>query len=496
MKSILETVDFGNEAADDVDLDELSTYFVEQVGFRKFAEPRNKFAIAHARKGVGKSALLQWVAYCVPKTDNEAIVIKCRGADLVRGRFRLTAPLVEPNDFIRDWMIRLCAIVNRHIATSLNIAMTDDRITIIETAEIEGFKSRNLVGCLLDRFSKMFHGGGPVKLPATDEIEIMKRVKNRRVWILIDDLDATFQNTPQECLALATFFSACRYLLQDVKDLMIRVTMRTDVWSMIRRYDEALDKVEQYAHEVLWQQSDFLKLLSLRVKASMVANNINLPVIPAHVTEADAQEKLLESVFVPKMEWSDRLVDTYKVIYTLSYERPRWAVQLCKLAQEAAIRNHSILISKDYIDQVWGEYGAKRIADLVAEHKHQCPNVLELLNSFRGASRLMSRDELFGWINNRVVEHMTPKIEGSLAKTPIEIAHFLYRLGFILARSDDASGNYEHYRFDQMPDFLSSRTDDDFGLKWEIHPCYREALDIKKLDRSHRERFGRMRRRT
>jgi len=73
------------------------------------------------------------------------------------------------------------------------------------------------------------------------------------------------------------------------------------------------------------------------------------------------------------------------------------------------------------------------------------------------------------------------------------IAHFLYRLGFIVARSDSANGNYEHYRFDQMPDFLTARTDADFGLKWEIHPCYRQALDIKKLDRSHRERFGRLR---
>ena len=137
----------------------------------------------------------------------------------------------------------------------------------------------------------------------------------------------------------------------------------------------------------------------------------------------------------------------------------------------------------------------KRIANLVAEHKHQCPQVEELLTAFRGATRLMERNELLQWINNRVSEHMEPVIEGTRTRKAMHIAHFLYRLGFILARSDSPDGGYEHYRFDQMPDFLTSRTDHDFGLKWEIHPCYREALDINKLDQSHRARFSRLRKR-
>jgi hypothetical protein len=344
MQKILSQIDFGNEAADDVDPTELATYFVEHSAFARFAQARDKLVVAHARKGVGKSALLQWILYKVKQGDKDALVIKCRGADLVRARFNLTTPLTQPNDYIRDWMIRICAIINRQLATTLNLALTDDKITLVENAELDGFKSRNLVGCLLDRFQSLLERGGITKLKIKDEIELMKRAKNRRVWLLIDDLDATFQNTPQESIALTTFFSACRYLLQDVKDLVIRVTMRTDVWALIRRYDEALDKVEQYVHEVLWRQSDFLELLALRVKNSMQLSNIPLPHVPSHVSKADAQERLLESLFVSKMEWATNMVDTYKVLYTLSYERPRWAVQLCKLSQEAAIRHNDSLI--------------------------------------------------------------------------------------------------------------------------------------------------------
>ena len=85
-------------------------------------------------------------------------------------------------------------------------------------------------------------------------------------------------------------------------------------------------------------------------------------------------------------------------------------------------------------------------------------------------------------------------IDGKRVRDQISIARFLYRIGFLVARSENADGSYEHYRFDQMPDFLSARTNEDFGVKWEIHPCYREALDIQKLNKSHKGEFHRLRR--
>ncbi len=494
MDQILRGLDFGNEAADDVDPNELASYFVEQAAFGNFIAQRKKFLVATARKGVGKSALLQWIAHKVSTRDPEAVVIKIRGADLVRSKFKLDSPLITPNDYIQDWMVRLCAVVNRQLAAQLNIALTDDQITLVETAEIEGYKSRNLIGCLLDRLQTLLDKGRiTTKIGIKNEIEILKRVKDREVWIIIDDLDATYQSTAYESITLATFFSACRYLTQDLRGIYFRVSMRIDVWALLRRYDESLDKVEQYVSEILWYQRDFLRLLALRIRASLEINKIAVAPPPATASQEDVEERLLRLAFVEEMPWADRMTDTYKVLYTLAYERPRWAVQLCKLAQQAALRKRKTRIDKESIDEVWGEYGQKRISDLVVEHKHQCPQIEELLNGFRGSARLMTREELFRWINNRISNHIDVHIEGEVVRSPKEIGRFLYRLGFILARSDNDAGEYEHYRFDQMPDFLSARTDEDFSVKWEIHPCYREALDIKKLDRSHRERFSRLR---
>jgi hypothetical protein len=508
--SVLETLDFGNEAGDDVSPEELVGYFVEQRAFQQFLDSRKRILVATARKGVGKSALLKWTAYRVQQNDPDALVISVRGADLARNNFALQSAPTNANEYTHDWMARICAVVNRHLARELNLALSDDKITLVETAELEGYKSRNLVGALVDRMTSLVvsKDRATIKIPARNEIELLKRAKDRDVWIVIDDLDATFQNTSAESLGLATFFAACRYLTQDMKGVFFRVSMRTDVWALIRRYDEALDKTTQYVSEILWGSEDFLELLALRIKANALHRGTPLPRKGRGESPRSYKERLLGTAFVPKMQWGDsrqpsdmqptltapRMVKTYRVIYTLSYERPRWAIQLCKLAREAALRKHARRIGKENIDEVWGEYGAKRIEDLVAEHKHQCPQVNELLNAFRGAVRLMTRSELFTWIKNRVSEHLEVTIEGARTRTARDIARFLYRIGFIVARSENPDGQYEHYRFDQMPDFLLSRTDDDFSVKWEIHPCYRQALDIRKLNQSHRERFVRQRR--
>src|SRR5205807_2518613 len=159
-----------------------------------------------------------------------------------------------------------------------------------------------------------------------------------------------------ESLELGTFFSACRYLTQGMKGVFFRISMRTDVWALIRRYDESLDKVEQYVFDILWHQDEFLHLLYLRIKHQIEKSGGKLPFVPGHVLPQDAEERLLGRIFAPKMDWGTnvelgiRQVDTYKVIYTLAYERPRWAIQLCKLAQGSELRHRHDVITKEDID--------------------------------------------------------------------------------------------------------------------------------------------------
>jgi len=50
-KPLFHTIDFGNEAGDDVDPAELSTYFGEQDLFNDMLNRKQKIAVAVAKKG-------------------------------------------------------------------------------------------------------------------------------------------------------------------------------------------------------------------------------------------------------------------------------------------------------------------------------------------------------------------------------------------------------------------------------------------------------------
>jgi hypothetical protein len=102
--------------------------------------------------------------------------ISVRGAQLVRNKFGLSSQLFNANDYTHDWMVRLCALVNRRLARELKLAITDGQIMLVETAELAGYKSRNLVGSLADRLQTLLEKGrGVTKIRATNEIELFKR---------------------------------------------------------------------------------------------------------------------------------------------------------------------------------------------------------------------------------------------------------------------------------------------------------------------------------
>lgn len=321
---ILRRIDFGNEAGDDVQASEILNFFVEQASFEKFLNPTKSILLATAKKGVGKSALTRWIEAKIKEGyGDDVIIISCKGSDLVRSNFKLSSELKLPNDYIRDWMIRICALVNRRIGSELNLAFGDDAITLVESAELDGFKSRNLVSALTDRLRKSIpQQASAEKLHATNEIELLKRFDGKRVWFLVDDLDATYQRTDQENLELSTFFSACRYLAAQVTGINFRITMRTDVWPLIRRFDESLDKFEQYVHDITWSQADFRTLLSKRIKYQMESLRIEIPPFPQYSSEIEIEEHYVNQIFEAKTLWNKSERPMYQIIYTLSYHRP------------------------------------------------------------------------------------------------------------------------------------------------------------------------------
>lgn len=473
---------FGNEAGDDEDIEILNSYFVEKPDFERFYSPNTRIAFVRSRKGVGKSALLKQSLFRRKQTSSPELLIHLKASDLVALQ---DVPSGSPDELVYGWQQRICTQINRELGAILKVGFTDDAILLIESSELAGFRNRNLISALFDRLSIKGLGAEieRVRLNTADPQALLSRVLDKQditVWLFVDDVDATFLNTEHERLKASTFFSACRNLVSSVNGLCIRAAVRTDVWSVLAQHDEALDKCEQYMLDLTWSTAETGHILANKI-LSFFKRYYPDDSRYAALSSPQDERDIRQIVFKEPFPWGGRSLDSYRPIHVLSAGRPRWAAQLCKLAGKDAFEKATSLISLGHVKAVLRTYGQHRINDLYKEHRHQCPALQDIVESFSGGQRRFTSDQLLDHIANRVIKRIgTPTIDGiTVEKGTLSVAHFLFRCGFIAARNDADPTGLGFIRFEDRPNLLATRVNLDDGLEWEIHPSYREVLRIQ-----------------
>ena len=208
----------------------------------------------------------------------------------------------------------------------------------------------------------------------------------------------------------------------------------------------------------------------------------------------DAERALVELAFEGSMQWGRGTRPPYVVLHTLSKHRPRWVVELAKAAATGAVkRRHNLITHEDIVAELV-TFGRRRIEDTVAEFKSQSPEIDELIAAFGRAKEQLSTAELLRVIDNRILTHLQPHITGVTGKpSNLAIARLLFEIGLFYGRRDLPDGEYVHFSFSERPFLFKTRTSIDDGLSWEIHPVFRQALEIRDAGG---EEVGRGRRRT
>lgn len=472
---------FGNEAGEDEDLQILNSYYVEKPGFRHFYNARNKFQIVRSRKGIGKSALLRKTYYDVAIDGND-LSIYVKGSDLIALQ-KINSD--TPHHLIYGWQQRICSRISMEIGKNIKLALSDDKISLVESAELAGFKGRNIVGSLTERIKlKLSKDSIDInKIVPQDYQKLLERYfkdSGVKFWLFVDDIDATFVNKEDQRLLISTFFSACRNLVNDVEGLIIRASIRSDVWSVVGN-DEAMDKCEQYMLNLSWstkETGDILKKKILSYFKSTYHTNLSYKKLNIEVNDGIPIYNL---VFKTPFPWGKRFLPPDKPIHILSAGRPRWAAQLCKLAGKHAEKCRENYIRMTDISGVMDVYGKSRLGDLYKEHSHQCDTLVNIIESFARANRRFTTQELLQHITDKVIRRFgLPKIDGvEQGRDSIYIAHFLFRTGFMHGRDDSGDKELSFINYDERPHLLLSTANLDDGLSWEIHPSYRTILKIK-----------------
>ena len=475
---------FGNEAGEDEDKKRLGDYYLEKEKNKIFHDANRKLGFVRARKGVGKSALLNYSAYKVEEKYKNDMVINIKASELIA--------LYECDDYqslhyINCWQQRICLRILNEIAKKIKFAATDDSMKIIENAEIMGYKGKNIISALSDRIALNLDKKIIQKKNSDKEIangfEILKRYseeKDQRVWLFIDDIDATFVNTENNMIMVGTFFTACRYLVNSVSGLNIRASVRTDVWTILRNYDEALDKCEQYMLDLVWSTKDTGEILYNKLYTYFSEEHPELNLGEKNFRDEKSLNDVFNLVFNGQLKWGKNWVIPYRSIHILGAGRPRWAAQLCKIAAKDAFEKQKEKIATGNVNFAMTEYGKFRMADLYKEHRHQCSNLEMIIEIFRNGKKSYSTSKLIEVIKKSLIDNGKKIYIDGLPDecNEVQIGKYLYRIGFITLRNNEYNSALGLTRYEDDPYLFSEYNIDDQQI-WEIHPAYRTVLKIR-----------------
>ncbi|MDY2700207.1 MAG: hypothetical protein SOV61_11740 [Lachnospiraceae bacterium] len=468
---------FGNDAGEDEDIQRLNEYYLSKPEHEIFFDPKVRLQFVRARKGIGKSALLCFAAHKIQELSPDDIIINIKASDLIA---LFNSNPTNALEYINCWQQRICTRINLELGKKIPFAVSDDSMSLVESAELSNFKGKNIISALISRINISINSTNANLSPkgVQDNYAFLQRYsenQNHKVWLFIDDIDATFVDTPENRLLVSTFFSACRELTNTVKGINIRASIRTDVWSLIC-VDEALDKCEQYMLDLSWSTADTGKILCKKILSYYKEKQPDCQYC-SYDEEKDF-DSIYNIIFNNTLRWGNRSVKPYRPIHILSAGRPRWAAQLCKLAAKDAYTKFNFLIGNGNINFAMNEYGKYRLADLYKEHSHQCAELEVIIESFRNNKIEYRSFELIKHIDEHILS-IVPKftIDNVDISDALHIAKFLYRIGFITLRNDEFNKAAGFTRFEDAPNLLIPANYNESDL-WVVHPAYRAILNL------------------
>jgi len=472
---------FGNEAAEDEDERIFISHLLVRDDLQDFYSPSNPIRIIMAYKGEGKSSLLRSLATDLSRQER-AIVVRTTGAAVFP---EVTG--YDPAKWARAWKKELYKLIAVSVGTAIGHAWKDDAISLLEEAEKEGFRQRNVVSAIVDRIVPKLSAGG-VELSRSrlggNFEQILKRYRSgevEQIWLVVDDIDRNFRDTKTDKARIVGFFDAIRDMRNAVPQLRVRTSIRPNVLASVRLDFESISHVRQYVMKMSWSESQVRQMLARRIEGYLTRTaKIAGLTIPPSGEKRDLF--YISMLFESPVRWGEKNRSIHIPLYTLSAHRPRWLVELCKVSSLRAADRRSAKISLDDVRDEMEEFGANRRADLVAEFRPQCPQLEDMFDAFRGKKDLFSTTELYELIENQILSKFSPNIAGLSGRArAADVASFLFEVGLFFGRREKEKGGYEHVSYSQRPNMFKSALGPDQGLQWEIHPVFRAVLDINKF---------------
>lgn len=452
---------FGHEAAEDEDPQRLKEYYFKSKAYKQVVNDL-PLRIVVGHKGIGKSALFQVAIDEEAESNRLTLLIK---PDDIVGIGDNTDDFLR---LIRDWKTGINEIIAKKALTAFGLLSDDWR-----------GKLNQYGGAALDFLASTLQLDDKVNLTPSKEAVLKNFLLHNKISVYIDDLDRGWQGRKHDIQRISALLNAVRDISTENRGVYFRVSLRSDVYYLARTSDESTDKTESSVIWYSWTNHEILVLLVKRIESYFGREVDETELLSKH--QSNLMKYLLpviEEKFTGKGHWSD--APMYRVLMSLVRKRPRDLVKLLTLAGRHAHSTGSQQITTGNLESIFEEYSQGRLQDTINEYRSELPDIEKLILGMRPSKvqrkasqgYVYSTDQLFKklkaieeqgryrWANGRVVDIK-------------ELAAFLYKINFITARKQTASGIDRKY-FEENR-YLSNKFIE-FGYDWEVHPAYRWAL--------------------
>ena len=307
-------------------------------------------------------------------------------------------------------------------------------------------------------------------------------LKNQSIYIYIDDLDRGWQGRKEDNSRISALLNAVRDISTDNPGTYFRISLRSDVYFLVRTSDESTDKIESSVIWHTWTNHEIFVLWIKRIE-SFFGRTVDEPKLLS--TRQRELAHYLHSVMEPRYEgqghWEN--APMYRVVMSLIRRRPRDLVKLCTLAARRARQYRKNIIDTRALKDSFEEYSQGRLQDTINEFRSEFPDIERLLMGMKPSKREHTAKQSYWYRTDGLIKKIrTIQEQGQFrfangdTASEKQLAAFMYKINFLTARKDrkEQAGTILRKYFEENQ-YLQSQFAD-FGFDWEVHPAYRWAL--------------------
>ena len=442
---------FGHEDAGKERDERLLSYYYKTLQYEDIISDID-LQIVTGEKGTGKSALLR-MAF-IESQESCTIPIWIRLDDLSE----LYANILGSDNLYELktlWKKSISKLIVMKLASNSDFTFSEDYEKALQWAYTSGYASRDFISRTAKLLKPLYEKYLSIEEhPESGERGVLERmIKNKKIRLFLDDFDLDWKGNSSDILKIKSLLLSLSDMSSDMDGLSVRIALRTDVYEMIRN-EEFSDKFESSIIKCQWNNREIIKALAKRI-CSYFSIPFDEQITQDNNTMQYHLSQYLDYVFEPKFGQNTRSwrnAPTHRVIYSLIRRKPRDMVKLCYSVAEQAYQHKLDKINDTCFFNVLESYSQERLKDLINEYKNQLPQLQSLLVRMAPTTQETKDKQSDRYVYTTVQLHtkiknillnMTIKIyEASSESLKLadlhQVAHFLYKIGFITGRKQNA----------------------------------------------------------